>query len=230
VLFSTTLDSPGGDAWLAALAVDGTDTVAAGRARSASDLDALVVRLDASGTVEWRRDLDGAEGGGDDEATAVAVDPDGNAYVAGRTWNGEDFDVLVVKLDPSGTELWRRAIDFGAGDDEAWSAAFDGPGAGGTAGSLWIAGRASNGNDTDALTLRLAAADGAELFRAVVAGSEQRDDEHYDLVVGPVPGHATVAGVSPRSTRATTSRPSATSPRRSTPTTTARRTRSATAC
>ena len=65
---------------------------------------------------------------------------------------------------------------------------------GGWPGSLWIAGRASNGNDTDALTLRLDA-DGNELFRSTVAGTEQRDDEHYDLVVGP-PGHATVAGVS----------------------------------
>jgi hypothetical protein len=37
--------------------------------------------------------------------------------------------------------------------------------------------------------------DGNELFRALVAGTEERDDEHYDLVVGP-PGHATVAGVS----------------------------------
>ena len=59
---------------------------------------------------------------------------------------------------------------------------------------MWIAGRASNGNDTDALTLRLST-DGDELFRAVVAGTEQRDDEHDDLVVGP-PGHATVAGAS----------------------------------
>ena len=66
----------------------------------------------------------------------------------------------------------------------AWSAAFDAPGAGGAPGSLWIAGRASNGNDTDALTLRLDA-DGNELFRSLVAGTEQRDDEHYDLVIGP---------------------------------------------
>jgi hypothetical protein len=33
------------------------------------------------------------------------------------------------------------------------------------------------------------------VFRSLVAGTEQRDDEHYDLVIGP-PGHATVAGVS----------------------------------
>jgi hypothetical protein len=195
VVFSNTIASVG-DTLLSALIADGGTIVAAGTAGSANDLDALVVRLDYAGNVEWRRDLDGDSGAepGDDEAAAVAVDPAGNAYVAGRTWNGDDFDVFVVKLDPAGTELWRRAIDFGHGDDEAWSATFDAPGAGGAAGSLWIAGRASNGNDTDALTLRLDS-NGNELFRAVVAGTEQRDDEHYDLVVGP-PGHATVAGVS----------------------------------
>jgi hypothetical protein len=196
LLFSRTLGSAGAEAWLQALALDGTDIVSAGRAKSATDFDALVVRLDSAGDVVWRRDLDGSSGTepGDDEATAVTVDPAGNVYAAGRTWNGDDFDVFVVKLDPAGNEVWRRAIDFGHGDDEAWSAAFDAAGAGGAAGSLWIAGRASNGNDTDALTMRFDV-NGNELFRAVVAGTEQRDDEHYDLVIGPV-GHATVAGVS----------------------------------
>ncbi len=197
VLFSRTIESVGGDTALVALVADESSTIAAGRARSATDVDALVVRLDSAGAVEWRRDLDGDAGPGehgDDEAAAVTVDPLGNSYVAGRTWNGDEFDVFVVKLDPAGEEVWRRAIDFGLGNDEVWAAAFDAPGAGGSAGSLWIAGRASNGNDTDALTMRLDT-DGNELFRSVVAGTEQRDDEHYDLVVGPV-GHVTVAGVS----------------------------------
>ena len=196
VLFTRTVDSSGADARLVALASvpGGMDIVAAGHARNQTGLDALVVRLDADGNVDWRRDLDGdAIEPGDDEATAIALDQAGNTYIAGRTWNGDDFDVFVVKLDPSGNEVWRRAIDFGHGDDAAWAAAFD-AGAGGAAGSLWIAGRASNGNDTDALTLRLDA-DGNELFHALVAGTEQRNDEHYDLMVGP-PGHATVAGVS----------------------------------
>jgi hypothetical protein len=194
VLFSRTIESEGPTA-LSALAADAGSIVTAGRARSATDLDALVVRLDATGNVVWRRDLDGDAGAepGDDEAAAIAADTNGNVYIAGRSWNGDDFDVFVVKLDPSGNEVWRRAIDFGHGDDAAWAAAFD-AGAGGAAGSLWIAGRASNGNDTDALTLRLDA-DGNELFHALVAGTQQRNDEHYDLMVGP-PGHATVAGVS----------------------------------
>jgi hypothetical protein len=196
LLFTSTLASAGGEAALAALAVSGGGIVAAGRSKSATDFDVLVARLDSSGNVDWRRDLDGDSGiePGDDNANAIAVDPAGNTYAAGRTWNGEDFDVFVVKLDPSGGELWRRIIDIGHGDDEAWSVAFDSPGPGGSAGSLWIAGRASNGNDTDAMTLRLDA-DGNELFRALVAGTEERNDEHYDLIVGS-PGHATVAGVS----------------------------------
>ena len=113
-----------------------------------------------------------------------------------------------MKLDPGGNELWRRAVDLGHGDDEAWAAAFDAPGPGGAAGSLWVAGRASNGNDTDALTLRLDA-EGNELFRSLAAGTEQRDDEHYDLSSAR-PGMPPSPGPLPRSTRATTSRRSAT--------------------
>jgi hypothetical protein len=190
-------DGPSGSAAFSAVALAGAGLVAAGRTTNGTDVDALVARVDASGNVLWRNELDGDLGEdvhGDDEADAVAVDPAGNTYIAGHTWNGGDFDVLVAKLDPGGNEVWRRAIDFGHGNDEAWSAAFDGPGPGGADGSLWIAGRASNGNDTDALTMRFDP-DGNELYRALVAGTEERDDEHYDLVVGP-PGHATVAGIS----------------------------------
>jgi hypothetical protein len=200
LVFTRTLEAEGGDAWLAALAEHPTagNLIVGGRAKSAGgDYDALVARLDATGNVVWHHDFDGVAGAGeagDDEAQAVAVDPAGNAYAAGRTWNGKNFDVFVVKLDPAGNEQWRRAIDLGHGDDEAFAAAFDAPGAGNSAGSLWIAGRASNGQDTDALTLRLDA-NGNELFRALAAGTEERDDEHDDLVVGP-PGHATVAGAS----------------------------------
>ena len=196
LLFNRTLDSSASWASAAAVAAVGDDVIAAGSALTVTGTDALVVRLDSGGEVVWRRDFDGepASVEGDDDALAVAVDPDGGIYVTGRTWNGEDFDVLVMKLDSGGDPVWRNAIDLGHGDDEAFAAAFDAPGPGGSAGSLWVAGRASNGNDTDALTLHFDT-DGVELFRAVVAGTEQRDDEHYDLVVGP-PGHATVAGVS----------------------------------
>jgi hypothetical protein len=194
LLFSRAFDSPGVTAWITSLAAAGTDVVAAGTARSATDYDVLVVRLESDGDLVWRRDLDSDEEGDlDDEGRAVAVDPaTGAIYVAGRTWNGEDFDVLALGLDAAGNQLWRRVIDVSDGHDEAWAAAFDSPGAGGGAGSFWIAGFASNGHDTDALTLRFDA-EGNELFRHVVAGTDQRDDEHYDLVVGP-PGHATVAG------------------------------------
>ena len=75
VLLSKTFAAGGGDAWLAALASmpAGQDIVAAGRAESATDIDALVVRLDSAGNVIWRRDLDGDAAlgeHGDDEASA----------------------------------------------------------------------------------------------------------------------------------------------------------------
>jgi hypothetical protein len=86
------------------------DLVAAGHAKSTTDQDALVIRLDASGNVVWSRELDGdlsEDVHGDDEANAVAVDHAGYADIAGHTWNGNDRDVFVVKLDAVGNEVWR---------------------------------------------------------------------------------------------------------------------------
>ena len=100
VVFTETFAATGGAAWLAALVADGNDVVGAGRARNATDFDALAVKIDSTGNVVFRTDIEGTIEEGDDEAAAVAVDLSGNAYVAGRTWNGADFEVFVVKLDP----------------------------------------------------------------------------------------------------------------------------------
>lgn len=83
-----------------------------------------------------------AGGGWLDQADDVAVDLNGNAYVAGtsqsgdypttlgaidRTWNG-DSDAFISKLDPTGTRLIYSTYLGGAGADRALDVAVDGSG------------------------------------------------------------------------------------------------------
>ena len=88
----------------------------AGRARGAGVTDAFVAKLDPTGTTLLYSTYLG--GSGDDTGNAIAVDVNGNAYVAGSTTSG-NFPVLVAfqgtnrglsdafvtKLNPSGSAL-----------------------------------------------------------------------------------------------------------------------------
>ncbi|MBS1910447.1 MAG: hypothetical protein JST22_00550 [Bacteroidetes bacterium] len=106
-------------------AIAGTDT-----AISNGDQDLYIARFDARGRPLWLRAL-----GGDslDVGRAVALDPDGNIYVAGHFSHGITSgaehvtsrggnDVLIAKYAPGGTLLWLRSAG-GAGDDRAYAVA-----------------------------------------------------------------------------------------------------------
>jgi hypothetical protein len=72
----------------------------------------FVVKFDASGNVVWQKVWDGAASG---EGPAVA--PDGSVYAAGSIIrapeNFAEFDVLALKLAPSGTLTWARRYTAG---------------------------------------------------------------------------------------------------------------------
>ncbi|AFE04318.1 hypothetical protein COCOR_01829 [Corallococcus coralloides DSM 2259] len=74
--------------------------------------DAFIARYDTAGNLQWARQLGTP---GNDRATAVATDADGNAYVAGTTYGGFDFytnaggfDFFIAKYDAAGNRLWLR--------------------------------------------------------------------------------------------------------------------------
>lgn len=109
--------------------------------------DVFVVKLDATGTALLYATYVG--GAGFDEGFGIAVDPSGNAFVAGLTTSA-DFpitpgslqtaigggncggspcpDGFVLKLDPQGSTLLYSTYLGGSGDDEAFGIAVDGSG------------------------------------------------------------------------------------------------------
>jgi hypothetical protein len=67
----------------------------------------FVVRTDAAGLPVWERIIEGPESLG-----ALYIEPagDGGFIVSGGISSGEESDLLVLKLDSEGKELWRRMV------------------------------------------------------------------------------------------------------------------------
>lgn len=84
---------------------------------------ALVVKLGADGQVLWQSRV---TSGNSESASQVAVDGDGNVYIAGATdgdlWQRPDWrdnDVFVAKFDSDGDMQWVRQVLSRGGSNEA---------------------------------------------------------------------------------------------------------------
>ncbi len=67
----------------------------------------FAVRTDRNLAPLWERIIEGPES---IAALYIAAAPDGGFVVAGGISRGEDTDILVLKLDQEGRELWRRTV------------------------------------------------------------------------------------------------------------------------
>ena len=106
------------------------------------------------------------------EPPALAVDASGNAFVAGSADNGaptgEDF--ILIKYDPSGSELWFREYDGGFGSDVAVAVTTDG------AGNVYVTGRSDAGPDSDDYVTIAYDAAGSKIWLARYNGPIPDDD------------------------------------------------------
>jgi predicted secreted protein len=85
----------------------------------AGDFDAWVLKLDASGEIQWQKTYGGSS---NDFARSIQQTADGGYIVAGFTYSfgaGED-DVWVLKLDASGEIQWQKTYG-GSNGEEAYS-------------------------------------------------------------------------------------------------------------
>lgn len=116
------------------------------------NFDFITIKFSPLGKLLWFRWYNGT-GKGDDEATAMTLDPDGNIYVAGKSPGpGTENDFAVVKYNSRGQKQWVRRYHGGEGNDVATAMALDGQG------NIHVTGWSEAANsylfDTDFATLR----------------------------------------------------------------------------
>jgi hypothetical protein len=118
--------------------------------------------------IQWESRVNG-EGNYIDKAIDLALDIDGNTYVTGTSFGADGYDILTVKYDADGTELWK--VTYGsAGIDEAQALALD------SNNDLIVTGAVNiSDTDWDIVTIKYDGETGAELWVETYAGSDNYD-------------------------------------------------------
>ena len=133
-----------------ALAIKGSNIYVVGQTNGSIDFqsrqgeyDAFISQYDLSGNRIWSRQFGSSNF---DSAKAVAIDSNGNAYVAGEIGgvlddqtNAGGTDAFVVKYDSAGNRIWTKLYGV-AGSDTANGVAVDG------ASNVYITGKTVGGN------------------------------------------------------------------------------------
>lgn len=88
-----------------------------------SNTDAITLKYNSLGALMWVQRYNGAANGSD-QTRQIKVSTTGNVYVSGRTFNGINNDVLVIKYSNAGVQQWIKTYD-GGGSDEVISMDID---------------------------------------------------------------------------------------------------------
>jgi hypothetical protein len=79
---------------------------------NAGYFDIYTIKYDSNGTLLWQASYDGGVGGSDFVRT-LAVDGNGNVYIAGQTSTNRG-DYLVIKYDAAGNQAWSASYHAGS--------------------------------------------------------------------------------------------------------------------
>jgi uncharacterized protein (TIGR03437 family) len=124
-----------------------------------------------------------------DEARAVTSDASGNVYITGSALATRgDTDCFVVKLDPTGKQVWRVLVGAQDGDDDGYAIGLDGSGnvyvAGATASDLFPTVNATqtlSGQGTDGFIAKLDPTGSNYVYSNYLGGSS--DEIVFSLAV-----------------------------------------------
>jgi hypothetical protein len=106
--------------------------------------DAQINKYNSSGVLQWQNRLYGSFGV-DNQATEIAVDSSGNAYICGYTQNPvtSNYNLLIAKYNTSGTLQWQRSLEGAVGNDIGNGIAVD------SSANVYVCGRFSRSGYVD---------------------------------------------------------------------------------
>ncbi len=150
--------------------------------------DIITLKYNTSGVQQWARIYNGS-GNGTDRGTAIATDNSGGCVITGRTFNGNNDDAITIKYNAAGAEVFNTQFDRGlTGNDRGEAITID------LIGNIYVAGRSSNNNDDDFLTIKYDAI-GNVLFAVYY---NNVDNDRASLIALDAFGNIIVAGQSDR--------------------------------
>jgi hypothetical protein len=121
--------------------VDSADNIyvaAATASTGAGSRDAIIVKYNSAGTVQWQRILGGSVG---DDGKNVAVDSSFNVFLSGGAGNsGGNAGAFLAKYNSSGTIQWQRVLSTGIASYQFTGCDVD------SDGNVFVAGRAEMGS------------------------------------------------------------------------------------
>jgi uncharacterized delta-60 repeat protein len=110
--------------------------------------DCTTIKYDSAGNQIWIARYDGPANQ-NDEGVAIALDPSGNIYVAGDSDVGPNNDILIIKYDSAGNELWAKTYDGPENQsDYAYYIAFD------SLNNVYVSGYSNGSTGSDFATVK----------------------------------------------------------------------------
>jgi hypothetical protein len=181
------------EGFLHAVAVGGDASVhVAGSVRNlGTGDDVFVAKLASDGTELWRRTYAGPDANGGDEAEAIALAPNGDVIVAGETQEGSRRWLVMKLAAADGSVLWSKSF---VGSDPNGNILVEALAVDAATGDVLVAGALGDvGAAYDFGVIRVAAADGSELWRLTEDGPSSGVDVALAVAVSPA-GEIAAAG------------------------------------
>ena len=149
----------------------------------ATENDYVTIKINAAGSQQWARVVDGPLND-EDKAFDVLADQNQNVYVTGRSMGagGTAENMVTIKYDSSGNLLWKDTYNGpSSGYDDAQQMRMGG------SGDLYITGySAGNGTNNDYLTLKYDTGNGSILWEARFDGPASNSDQAFAMEIDAV--------------------------------------------
>ncbi len=187
LLWEERYKSPGGNNQPNDMALDASGNIyiaGASWVTAQADFDMLLLKYDSDGNLLWDRTLDNGDGQLD-TAYKMALDPDGNAILAGFT----EPNAYLAKYSPTGDLLWDREKEGYSTNDEWRRVETD------AAGNIYVLGEISPPYEPNHLWTTKYDPDGNILWERTYAGTADESCYAGGLAITP-DGGAVISGQS----------------------------------